>query len=73
MPSIIPSFWRGRKMSTSYNAQLDNKHKEYSIQFKTNNYEYFKFVERACQKAVDKNDKAIRKERCSEARVLGHL
>lgn len=60
-------------MATSYNAQIDNKNGRYTIQFETSNYEYFKMVEKACQKAVDKKDKAVLKERCSMARTLGHL
>lgn len=40
-------------MSTSYEAQLDNLKGEYIIQFVTTNYDYFKFVENACQKAID--------------------
>lgn len=48
-------------MSTSYEAQLDNLKGEYIIQFVTTNYDYFKFVERACQKAIDENDK-VKKE-----------
>lgn len=47
-------------MSTSYNAQLDNVKEEYRIQFQTNDYEKFKFVESACQKAVDKNNKEFK-------------
>lgn len=60
-------------MPTSYNAQLDNKNGKYSIQFETENYDYFKLVEKACQKAIDKRDKAVLKERCSQARTMGHL
>ena len=60
-------------MSTSYNAQIDNKNGKYSIQFETSNYEYFKLVEKACQKAIDKRDKAVSKERASTMRTLGHL
>lgn len=60
-------------MATSYNAQLDIKNGRYSIQFETNNRDYFKIVEKACQKAVDKKDKAVHKERCSRMRTMGHL
>ena len=60
-------------MSTSYNAQLDNKNSKYTIQFETSNYDYFKIVEKACQKAMDKNDKEVFKERCSQMRTMGHL
>ena len=48
-------------MSTSYEAQLDNLKGEYIIQFETDNYEYFKFVENACRKAIDDNDKVKRR------------
>lgn len=47
-------------MSTSYKAQIDNKNGIYAIQFETSNYDYFKTVEKACQKAIDKKDKAIK-------------
>lgn len=60
-------------MRTAYNAHIDNKNSKYSIQFESGNYEYFKMVEKACQKAASKKDKAVFKERCSEARTLGHL
>ena len=60
-------------MATSYNAQIDNKNGKYRIQFETSNYEYFKIVEKACQKAIDKKDKAVHKERCSQMRTMGHL
>lgn len=60
-------------MRTVYNSHIDNKKDEYSIQFESGNYEYFKMVEKACQKAVSKKDKAVNKERCSQMRTLGHL
>lgn len=60
-------------MSTSYNAQIDNENEKYTIQFETSNYDYFKLVEKACQKAIDKKDKAVLKERCSTASIMGHL
>ena len=60
-------------MSTSYNAQIDNKNGKYTIQFETSNYDYFKLVEKACQKAIDKRDKDVFKERASTMRTLGHL
>lgn len=60
-------------MNTSYKAQINNAEGKYSIQFETSNYEYFKLVEKACQKAIDKRDKAVFKERCSQMRVFGHL
>ena len=60
-------------MRTSYNAQIDNGNGKYSIQFETGIYEYFKIVEKACQKAIDKRDKDVLKERASTMRTLGHL
>ena len=60
-------------MRTTYEAHIDHKRNEYSIQFESGNYEYFKMVEKACQKAVKKKDKAVFKERCSQATTLGHL
>ncbi len=60
-------------MKTVYNAHIDNGNSKYSIQFETGNYEYFKMVEKACPKAVSKRDKAVLKERCSQATTLGHL
>lgn len=57
-------------MGTSYKAQIDNEKGKYEIQFETTNYDYYKMVERACQKAIDK---AVLKERCSQMRVFGHL
>lgn len=60
-------------MSTSYNAQINNTDVKYTIQFETDNYGYFKMVEKACRKAIDLKDKAVHKERCSQMRTLGHL
>lgn len=60
-------------MATSYNAQIDRKKGKYSIQFETRDYDLFKLVEKACQKAVDKKDKAVLRERCSQMRTAGHL
>ena len=60
-------------MATSYNAQINNKDGRYTIQFETSNYDYFKMVEKACRKAIDKKDKAVLKERCSMMRTMGHL
>jgi hypothetical protein len=58
-------------MSTSWKAQITNG--DYRIQFETDNYEYYEMVEKACQQAMDKRDKAINKERCSRMRTMGHL
>lgn len=44
-------------MSTSYKAQINNVEGKYEIQFETCNYDYFKIVEKACQKTIDKKDK----------------
>lgn len=44
-------------MRTAYNAHIDSKNSKYSIQFESGNYEYFKMVEKACQKAVSKKIK----------------
>lgn len=60
-------------MRTSYKAQIGSEKGEYKIQFETINYDYYKMVERACKKAIDKKDKAVLKERCSQMRVFGHL
>lgn len=60
-------------MRTTYESHIDSKKDEYSIQFETGNYEYFKIVEKACLKAINKKDKAVSKERCSQATTLGHL
>lgn len=60
-------------MATFYNAQIDCKNGKYCIQFETTNYDYFKAVEKVCQKAIDKKDKAVYKERCSMMRTVGHL
>ena len=60
-------------MRTTYEAHIDRKSDEYSIQFESRNYKYFKMVEKACRKVINKKDKAVFKERCSEARTLGHL
>lgn len=49
-------------MRTSYNAQINNADREYKIQFETSNYDYFKMVEKACQKVIDKRDKVALKE-----------
>ena len=60
-------------MSTAYNAQINNANGKYTIQFETGNYEYFKLVEKACRKAIDKRDKAREKERAERMSALGHL
>ena len=60
-------------MSTAYNAQICRGENKYTLQFETDNYEYFKLVEKACQQAIDKRDKAVQKARCSKMRTMGHL
>lgn len=39
----------------SYNTQIDNTTKKYKIQFETDDYDVFKWVEKVCRDAVDKN------------------
>lgn len=39
----------------SYNTQIDNKNKKYKIQFETDDFDAFKWVEKVCRDAVDKN------------------
>lgn len=41
-------------MASTYNAQFCKDENDYRIQFKTDDYKYYKMVEKACQKAVDK-------------------
>ena len=54
-------------MSTFYNAQINNKEKKYSIQFETENYEWFKEMERVCQRYVDKaNEQREREKKLKE-------
>jgi hypothetical protein len=36
-------------------------------------YEYYKMVEKACQDAIDKSNKARDKARAQEMSALGHL
>lgn len=60
-------------MGTWYNAQLLGGEGRYCIQFETGNYEYFKMVEKACQKAIDKSNEARDKSREQTMSVLGHL
>ena len=43
-------------MSTFYNAQICKAEETFRIQFETDNYEYFKMVEKACQNAIDKKE-----------------
>ena len=50
-------------MSTFYNAQINNKDKKYSIQFETDNYEWFKEVEKFCQGYVDKANEQREQEK----------
>lgn len=46
---------------------------KYAIQFETDNYASYKAVEKACQKEMDKKNKAVMKKRKSQARALGHI
>ena len=58
---------------TSYNAQINCKKGEYHIQFETDNIDYFKLVEKACQKAIDKRNKTVNKNRALQMQTVGHL
>lgn len=54
-------------MSTYFNAQIDCKNEKYTLQFETENREWYKQVEKACQKVMDavahsKQDKASIKD-----------
>lgn len=60
-------------MPTSYNARMNLKKGTYCICFETDNKEYFKIVEKACQKAIDKRNKAINKNRALRMQTVGHL
>ena len=60
-------------MSTMYNAQICRAENKYTLQFETENYEYFKMVERTCQKVIDMRDKARDKERAKRMSAVGHL
>ncbi len=60
-------------MRTNFHADIDIKHDKYVITFETSNFEYFKMVEKICQKVINKRDKQIFKERCRQASTLGHL
>lgn len=58
-------------MGTEWKSQIGDG--KYFIQFETNNYDYYKMVEKACQKAVDLKEKEVLKDRKATASVLGHL
>lgn len=58
-------------MSTSWKSQIGGG--VFRIQFETNNFNYYKMVEKACQKAIDEADKAKEKARTVQMRTLGHL
>lgn len=53
-------------MSTYYNAQINNKDKKYSIQFETDNYEWFKDAEKFCQQYVDRANELREQEKTLE-------
>lgn len=42
-------------MMVSYNTQIDNTNKKYKIQFETDNFDAFKWAEKACRDGIDKN------------------
>ncbi len=56
---------------TSWKSQTGNG--AYAIQFETSNYALYKMVEKACQKAIDKDDKDRAEARAKEMAALGHL
>lgn len=58
-------------MGTEWKSQIGDG--KYCIQFEANNYDYYKMVEKACQKAVDLKEKAVLKDRKATVSVLGHL
>lgn len=58
---------------TSWNAKICKAENSFRIQFETDNYDYYKMVEKACQDAIDKSDKARDKARAQKMSVLGHL
>lgn len=58
-------------MSTSWKSQIGGG--LFSIQFETNNFDYYKMVEKACQKAIDEADKAKEKARSLQIKTTGHL
>ena len=60
-------------MNTNYSAQVDSKTGKYTLQFETSNLEFFKIVEKACHTVIDKRDRAVNKERSSQARTVGHI
>lgn len=37
----------------SYNTQIDNTNKKYKIQFETDDFDAFKWVEKVCRDAID--------------------
>lgn len=59
-------------MTTTYKANIDNKKNEYTIQFETENYKYFKIVEKACRKVINEKGKVVQKERWSQLTTLGY-
>ena len=59
-------------MRTTYEAHIDRKSDEYSIQFETGNYEYFKIVEKACRKVMNEECRVVQKKRWSQLTTLGY-
>jgi hypothetical protein len=58
-------------MPTSWKSQIGGG--VFRIQFETNNFNYYKMVEKVCQKAIDEADKEREKAREVQMRTLGHL
>lgn len=40
-------------MGTQYKSQIDGEKRTYKIQFETTDWEYYRTVERVCQKVID--------------------
>lgn len=60
-------------MNASWNGQICKDKNQYSIQFETDDYECYKMVEKACQKAMDEAEKERMKARARKMSTLGHL
>lgn len=59
-------------MRTTYETCINNKKNEYTIQFETGNYKYFKIVEKACRKVMNEECRVVQKKRWSQLTTLGY-
>ena len=57
-------------MKTTYETCINNKRNEYTIQFETGNYKYFKIVEKACRKVMNEECRVVQ-ERMIETLFRG--